>query len=185
MSETKTISKTETTFLVNNSTGEIHEEYTKISTFKAEKEPPYVKLYTEDIGRLYGLNTSSRDVLTCLARHMVYKTNVIVLYGPIKTIMMKELGMNKNTFNKAIDMLYKAGFLIRQSRACYVLDPCIFGSGTWEDVKRVRLSIEYNLDGSKTIKTSLTKGNTLEVFGRNTPFEVEPRQMELFDEFSK
>lgn len=49
---------------------------------------------------------------------------------------MAELGMNINTFNKAIDDLYKAGMLIRLSRACYMVDPELYGSGSWQDVKK-------------------------------------------------
>ena len=69
--------------------------------------------------------------------------------------------MNKNTFNKAIDTLYKQGILIRQSRACYVLGPELFGSGSWADVKRVRLSIDYHADGTKSFKTQLVKENAI------------------------
>lgn len=157
----KTVSKVETIDHVDGDTGECLGTDIRIQSFQHEVEPPYVKLYTQDIGRLYGLTESTQSVLMALAKHMVYRTNVIVLYGPIKTILMQELGMNKNTFNKAIDTLYKQGILIRQSRACYVLDPELFGSGSWADVKRVRLSIEYHADGSKSFRTQLVKENAV------------------------
>lgn len=157
----KTVQKVETIDHVDGNTGEILGTDIRIQSFQHEVEPPYVKLYTQDIGRLYGLTESTQNVLMALAKHMVYRTNVIVLYGPIKTILMQELNMNKNTFNKAIDTLYKQGILIRQSRACYVLDPELFGSGSWADVKRVRLSIEYHADGSKSFKTQLVKENAI------------------------
>ena len=77
--------------------------------------------------------------------------------------------MNKNTFNMAIDQLYKQGFLIRKSRACYILDPNLFGTGSWANVKKVRLSIEYNPDGTKTIRTELAGANGTQTFGRGLP----------------
>ena len=157
----KTVSRVETVDHVDGDTGECLGTDIRVQTFQHELEPPYVKLYTQDIGRLYGLTESTQTVLMALAKHMVYRTNVIVLYGPIKTILMQELNMNKNTFNKAIDTLYKQGILIRQSRACYVLDPELFGSGSWADVKRVRLSIDYHPDGSKSFKTQLVKENAI------------------------
>lgn len=157
----KTVQKVETIDHIDGDTGECLGTDIRIQTFQHEVEPPYVKLYTQDIGRLYGLTESTQNVLMALAKHMVYRTNVIVLYGPIKTILMQELKMNKNTFNKAIDTLYKQGILIRQSRACYVLDPELFGSGSWADVKRVRLSIDYHPDGSKSFKTQLVKENAI------------------------
>ncbi len=157
----KNVSRVETIDHVDGTTGECLGTDIRVQTFQHEVEPPYVKLYTQDIGRLYGLTESTQSVLMALARHMVYRTNVIVLYGPIKTVLMQELGMNKNTFNKAIDTLFKQGILIRQSRACYVLDPELFGSGSWADVKRVRLSIDYHPDGSKSFKTQLVKENSV------------------------
>lgn len=157
----KTVQKVETIDHVDGDTGECLGTDIRIQTFQHEVEPPYVKLYTQDIGRLYGLTESTQNVLMALAKHMVYRTNVIVLYGPIKTLLMQELKMNKNTFNKAIDTLYKQGILIRQSRACYILDPELFGSGSWADVKRVRLSIDYHADGTKSFKTQLVKENAI------------------------
>lgn len=182
MAETKQISKIIETTHVNTDTGEYLGAETQIQTYQVEKEPPYVKLYTQDIGRIYGLTKSCNAVLMALARHMAYGSNVVVLYGPVKDIICKQLNMKKTTFNMAVDSLYKQGFLIRQARACYVLDPTIFGSGSWTDVKKVRLSIEYNSDGTKTIKTELTKEREVQEFGRGIPMQRKPRQLELFEE---
>lgn len=113
-------------------------------------------------------------MLMVLAKYMTYGSNIIVLYGPVKDVICNELGMNRNTFNMAIDSLYKQGFLIRKARACYVLDPTIFGSGSWRDVKKVRLSIEYRADGTKTIKTELNKEREIQVFGRDVPMKALP-----------
>lgn len=168
----KHINQVTTTDYVDGQTGELVGQGIEVKSLAVETEPKFVKLYTQDIGRLYGLTDSSNKVLMVLAKYMTYKSNVVVLYGPIKTMMMQELGMNRNTFNKAIDTLYKSGFLIRKARACYVLDPCIFGSGSWADVKAVRLSIEYKQDGSKQIKTDLVRENHVERIGRGAKKEL-------------
>jgi len=161
-----TLNQVEESQTFDEQTGELLGRETKVRTFVVEKEPQYVKLYTQDIGRIYGLKNSQNRVLMALAKYMAFNTNIIVLYGPVKDMLCKELGMNKNTFNMAIDQLYKQGFLIRKARACYVLDPCLFGTGSWQDVKNVRLSIEYHADGTKTIRTELDKGNGKLTFGR-------------------
>lgn len=141
----------------NCETGEIIDEVETSKEQLIEREPNYIKLYTDDIGRIFNLPGCSSDVLAAIASHMSYKTNLIVLYGPIKQVLMDELGMNANTFNKAVDNLYKAGMLIRVSKACYLVDPELYGSGSWNNVKQVRLSIEYSADGTKKVKTSLVK----------------------------
>lgn len=182
MAETKQINKIIETTEVNNDTGEYLGSTTEIQTYQVEKEPAYVKLYTQDIGRIYGLTQSSNTVLMTLAKYMTYGSNVIVLYGPVKKIICSELNMNINTFNKAIDTLYRQGFLIRKAKACYILDPTIFGTGSWRDVKKIRLSIEYNSDGTKTIKTELTKSTEVQEFGRGIPMTKKPRALTLFEE---
>lgn len=155
--KTARITVTDINTITDHETGEVLSQEKSTKTRLIEREPNYIKLYTDDIGRLFNLPGSSSDVLASIASHMAYKTNIIVLYGPIKKVIMAELGMNKNTFNKAIDDLYKAGMLIRLSRACYMVDPELYGSGSWKDVQKVRLSIEYNADGTKSVTTELTK----------------------------
>lgn len=166
MVKKKRINQVITTDYVDEKSGALVAQSSEVKSVSVETEPPFIKLYTQDIGRLYGLTESSNKVLMILAKYMTYKSNVVVLYGPIKDMMMSELGMNRNTFNKAIDTLYKSGFLIRKARACYVLDPTIFGTGSWADVRSVRLSIEYHSDGTKAIKTDLVRDNAIEVIGR-------------------
>ena len=151
------VSESEVQSVIDANTGEVLEERKSSKMKYLEREPNYIKLYTDDIGRLFELPGSCSDVLAAIASHMAYKTNIIVLYGPIKKILMQELDMNLNTFNKAIDELYKKGMLIRLARACYMVDPELYGTGSWNDVKKVRLSIEYNPDGTKKVVTEVLR----------------------------
>lgn len=161
--------ETETT--IDTQTGELIQQTETVLTKVYDQEPDYVKLYTADIGKLLELPGCCPEVLSCIASHMAYG-NIIVLYGPIKEIMMAELNMNRNTFNKAIDELYKAGILIRHSRACYVVDPELFGKGQWKDVKKLRLSIEYLPNGNKQLSMQVTK-------------EIEGQKQPAIEEFGK
>lgn len=179
---------TNTNTVTDKDTGEILSQERSTKLKQVEREPNYIKLYTDDIGRLFNLPGSSSEVLAAIASHMAYKTNIIVLYGPIKKVIMAELGMNINTFNKAIDDLYKAGMLIRLSRACYMVDPELYGSGSWQDVKKVRLSIEYNADGTKSVTTELTKNidgekqTAIEQFHKQVKNKsLKQKQLTLFD----
>ena len=179
---------TNTNTVTDKDTGEILSQERSTKLKQVEREPNYIKLYTDDIGRLFNLPGSSSEVLASIASHMAYKTNIIVLYGPIKKVIMAELGMNINTFNKAIDDLYKAGMLIRLSRACYMVDPELYGSGSWQDVKKVRLSIEQNADGTKSVTTELTKNidgekqAAIEQFHKQVKNKsLKQKQLTLFD----
>ena len=168
--------------------GEIVEDLSQrqYKTISYEREPNYVKLYTDDIGRMFGLSPSVSDLLSCLAKYMTYKTNIVVLYGPVKTAICDELKMAKNTLNKAVDTLYKEGLLIRVSHACYMIDPQLFGKGSWSDVSSMRTMIAYDEKGNKTIKTELfNKNEVIESFEKklknNTKKLPDIHQKDLFE----
>jgi len=127
---------------------------TEIAMF--EKEPPYVKLYLEDIGRLNGLNASEQKVVNELVLNMGYN-NVVPSYRPVKEMIAAKLQMQYNTLDKAIKELHRKGILIRKARGFYVMDPNIFGRGNWKDVKKIRMTIEYGEDGTKRINTEISK----------------------------
>lgn len=127
---------------------------TEISQF--EKEPPYVKLYLQDIGRLNGLNNSEQKVLNELVFNMGYN-NIVPSYKPVKQLIANKIGMQYNTLDKSIKELYNKGILIRKARGLYIMDPNLFGRGTWNEVKKIRMVIEYQADGKKIINTTISK----------------------------
>lgn len=125
-----------------------------VSSF--EKEPAYVKVYLEDIGRLNGLNPSEQKLINELVFNMGYN-NVVPSYKPIKQAIASKLGVSYNTVNEAIKSLHKKGILIRKARGFYIMDPNIFGRGSWKDVKKIRMTIEYDENGTKKINTEVSK----------------------------
>ncbi len=127
---------------------------TEVSSF--EKEPPYVKVYLEDIGKLNGLNPTEQKLVNELVFNMGYN-NIVPAYKPIKEGIALKLGVSYNTINEAIKSLYKKGVLIRKARGFYIMDPNLFGRGSWKDIKNIRMTIDYNDDGTKTINTEVSK----------------------------
>ena len=121
-----------------------------------ESEPPYVKLYLNDICRLNGLNNSEQKILNELVVNMGYN-NVVPSYKPVKEMIAERLNMPYNTLDKGIKELYNKGILIRQARGLYIMDPNLFGRGSWNDVKKIRMVVEYHPDGTKTINTEVSK----------------------------
>ena len=80
-----------------------------------EKEPPYVKVYMQDIGRLNGLDPSEQKLINELVFNMGYN-NVVPSYKPVKEMMAERIGVSLSTVNNCIQSLYKKGVLIRQAR---------------------------------------------------------------------
>lgn len=39
----------------------------------------------------------------------------------------------------------------------YITDPNLFGKGKWTDIKKLRLVVEYDKDGTKKLSSNLSK----------------------------
>jgi biotin operon repressor len=138
-----------------DNTGEvIKTARTEVAMF--ESEPAYVKLYLNDLCRMNGLNNSQQKILNALVKNMGYN-NVLPSYKPVKEMIAESLGMPYNTLNEGIKELHKKGIIIRKARGFYIMDPNLFGRGSWNDVKKIRMVIEYNADGTKSINTEISK----------------------------
>jgi hypothetical protein len=151
----KKIAKTETNTIIDAKTGEIiATEQTTISY--GEKEPAYVKLYVDDVVRLVGLPPSTTTVLMEIIGNIGYQ-NIFAAYAPVKRMICKTLDININTLNKAIQNLYQKGILLRVERGVYIVDPNLFARGKWEDIKTLRLTIEYDAKTNKRVLKSNAK----------------------------
>jgi len=145
----------EVTEITNLEDGEVIQS-TKQDVAMFEKEPPYVKVYLEDIGRLNGLNGAEQKLVNELVFNMGYN-NIVPSYKPVKEMIAAKIGVAYNTLETAIKELYKKGILIRKARGLYIMDPHLFGRGSWKDVQKIRMVIDYNPDGTKTINTEISK----------------------------
>lgn len=188
MSKKNNVIENTNTYL-DDSTGEIVCS-NKVTSVLVGQEPEYYKVYVNavtDIANMCDLSDSDRKVFLSLARNMSFK-NVVILMKPIKEMIMEETGIKSmNTINKSIDNLYKANFLLRQSRGFYIVNPNIAGKGKWEDIKALRLIIEYDKNG-KRIKLNKINSNFIEIeetldnpkYLDTTEEKKDPRQKELF-----
>lgn len=140
-----------TTTIIDGETGEI-KKITSTEVGNRESEPPFVKLYINDISRLIDLAPATSKLLYLLIRHLPYN-NMVAMYKPIKDQMCKELNLELSTLNNSVNELAKKGILLRQARGLYVLDPDQFGRGSWHDIKKIRMTVEYDEQGRKSINT--------------------------------
>ncbi len=85
-------------------------------------------------------------VLEILSANMTFD-NLIVLIKPIKEKLVKITGKEFETIKKAIQGLSKKKVLLKEERACYRVNPKYVAKGKWEDIKALRLVIEYSEQG--------------------------------------
>jgi predicted transcriptional regulator len=146
--------------IVDTVSGELIRNH-EIKISQKETEPPYVKMYLEDISRIYGLPEKASRLLKVLVKNMSY-TNIVAMYKPIKLMICSELNYSLNTVNAAVNDLVKQGVIIRVARGLYMVEPNLFGKGRWEDIKKIRMTVEYDEKGRKSVNTEVIK--QLELF---------------------
>jgi hypothetical protein len=57
--------------------------------------------------------------------------------------MELELGLKDISIKKSLETFVEKGILIRKHRGVYTFDPLLFGRGSWEDIRKLRLTITY------------------------------------------
>ncbi len=135
------------TLSLDKETGEVVQE-TQVSSWVLDREPDFVKLYVDDIGSLF--NLSNTDILFAFVRKMNYD-NEIALNASIKRDISKTLKTTVSNIDKMISKYVKEDILIRKDRGLFLVNPYIFGRGKWQDIRKIRLSIEYTLSGRKIV----------------------------------
>lgn len=111
--------------------------------FYVNNEPDYIKLYIKDLVKIHGLPTSINGVLFSLLQRMGY-TNDISINAPLKRAIALEVNITEHGIKKAIEHLVKTGILIRKDRGFYMFNPYLFGRGKWNEIKAIRMTIDYN-----------------------------------------
>lgn len=147
--------------VINATTGEIIDR-NQTTNISVGNEPQYFKIYTDaigDISNLCNLRDYEKNIFIGLAKNMSF-TNTVILVKPIKRLLMKETGITSlNTLNKGITNLHKKGFLIREERGVYKVNPMLAGKGKWENIKALRMTIEYSSEGRSVEIAKITKGS--------------------------
>ncbi len=149
------ISKTEITKIIDQN-GEIIIDNVKSQSFLIDREPDYVKLYIDDIARLKDIPSGMSKILFEIIKGINYN-GIVMAYKPIKQIMCNNMGISMNYLNKCIDTFHKQGILIRYARGVYIADPNLFAKGSWNNIKNLRLIIEYHNDGTKKLKSNVSE----------------------------
>ncbi len=177
------ITKVNTKIVTDSRSGEIMETE-QSTTSVLPREPDFVKMYVNDIGKMFDLTKSDDKVLFCITKHMTF-SNLVYLVMPVKKMIMAELKMPLNTLNDSIRNLSDSGIMQRQAHGVYLINPNLFAKGKWEDIVKIRMAIEYSSSGKKITSIEVEKkhiemSEITEVSSVSKPIE-DPRQRNLLD----
>lgn len=152
--DTKKIIRETTENIVNHETGEVTETKS-IKEKNISREPDYIKLYIADLIKLNDLPKSTSNILYSLLRNMTYDNEIIII-ASLKRKISKELNISVETINKAVQKLNKNGIITRIDSGLYSVNPYLFGRGSWNDIRELRMKVVYNKDG-RFINTEVDK----------------------------
>ncbi len=140
---------------VDFKTGELAETEREI---RVPKEPDFIKLYLDDLVMLKDIPQWVSSILHGLLKRMNYQ-NEIVLNVTIKKRIADDLGIAVRTIDNALVTFVKKKILSRVGLGVYQANPYLFGKGEWNNIRKIRLQVEYGDNGSREIATEFSKSD--------------------------
>jgi len=113
------------------------------------EEPPFIKLYLDDLSRLNDLTGVQRAVLGEIMRFASYG-NEINITKKLKIEMLSNIGVANSSFKNALNTLVNKDIIARgHKRGIYIINPKLAFKGKVND--RASLIIKYNSLGKREI----------------------------------
>ncbi|WPR87925.1 hypothetical protein [Klebsiella aerogenes] len=141
---------------IDRSTGELTKTVEE-SIVRFNKEPPYIKMYIEDLCAIANAPNSLKDVLLLSLRKLDYD-GYINLSTRYRKQMCIELGIKDGTLRNRLSQLVKRGFIESVGGNEYLANPNLFARGEWKDIVEQRIAFEmrirYMPDGEKILSTA-------------------------------
>lgn len=121
-------------------------------------EPPYVKIYFEDVFYLRNISKTYLGVMYALLKRVSFAGDAqrmcVVVNKGVKKEICKEVGWEHPTsVDNAIQVLIKGKIIRRVERGIYQFNPYIFGRGNWIDIAKLRLEVKYDEEHGRTFET--------------------------------
>lgn len=152
---TKKIIKSTTSQVVNFETGEVVESTTS-NVFQLPSEPPYVKLYLDDLCVLVNVSDSLKTLLLSLLRRLDFEGYILLSPRSRKEIAAK-LEIADQTFRNRLNELCKKELIQRVSTNEYQVNPLYFARGEWRKIcmqrQAFQLRVTYSAERGRQITT--------------------------------
>ena len=176
-----TVKQKSTHEVIDTATGEVLKKETD-TTYQFPAEPPYIKLYLQDILYLSDLPKTHDKVLISLLKKATWASSelgmVVTLSAGMKRIIAEQLEFkNVRTINNVISDFVKADILFRIDTGVYQLSPYLFGRGDWADISALRMNVDYTLNG-RTFGSMIEYKKGIRVDVNGTKFQEQTLPLE-------
>lgn len=122
--------------VINQLTGEVlHSEKQVINVSKLDKEPPFVKMYINDIAMWQGLSSGEASILHHISSSVDYD-GVVSLAKYHKDKIKDSLNVSDGFIRNTLSKLVSKNILLKTEKysGVYKLNPYWFGRGDWKDI---------------------------------------------------
>jgi hypothetical protein len=157
----KKIVQSEITSHVDRDTGEVVTE-TNTKVVRFPQEPPFVKMYIQDLCAIVGVADADQALLRHLLLHLNYE-GFVFLSSRLREKIAKSLRISQKTLRNRMTRLVTANLIKPVCRSEYRVNPEYFARGDWKSICEQRISysmtISYSEKG-REIKTSKVEGDT-------------------------
>lgn len=140
---TKRLLNTSTTRHVDHSTGEVKNE-TTTNVVRMPQEPPYVKMYLDDLCHLMQIPHALKQTLELLLKKLDYE-GFITLSPRFRKQTAERLGIADQTFRNRLTTLCKSGVMRRVATNEYEVNPHYFARGEWRAILERRESFSMTV----------------------------------------
>ena len=161
-------SRVETT--TNLETGE-SSQVSETNVIRFPTEPPFVKMYIEDLCSINGLSDADQALLRFLLIRLDYD-GYVTLSPRIRESITKQLGIKKQTFKNRLHKLVQSDIIKPASRNEYLVNPKYFARGEWKKICQQRQNYQLIITYSENGRSIETKG-----------IETTEEQKDMFDEY--
>jgi len=134
---------------------------TKREEFSVGAEPPFIKLYINDIIALHNLKGKSKDLLLQLIKLVDFE-NYVTLSPRKRKSICKIIGIKEtgSTLTNTINAIIKAGLMKRVSWNEYMLNPDYFARKKWFEmhelqVEYITMKVTYTEDGKRIVENEV------------------------------
>jgi len=149
-------------------TGEIRTETNK-KIIKKQHTPEFVMLFVGGVDKLTNANLSKGEhkTLSQLLKYTIKNRNMLLINKKTKEMMANDSKLKFNTVDQSIRKLITKNMILKED-SMYYLNPDIFGKGDFNEVSKLRhtLQIDYDfntLTAETEMKTSVSYQNTDEL----------------------
>ena len=142
---------------IDHQTGEVMRE-SKVHSTNFVAEPPYIKMYLDDLTQIMEIPSGPRAVLDLMLQKLDYE-GYITLSTRYRRQMAETLGIKDQSLRNHILALTKSKIISNSGRGEYLVNPFLFARGDWKRVCEMRhestLKITYSEQHGRVVETEV------------------------------